>query len=184
MVVVVSSSSPSSSRVFQRSRRCSCLVVCPLQVEDEIQTLSQVLAAKERRLADIKRKLGVTPLNELKQNISRTWQEVTASNAYVPDPRPVTVCMRERDRTQHLLLLQLQTDLGDAVPGRPEGHGCLLQRWLGHHQEVGGRQVSLTEGRRKRGKEDKVSQQPSSLVCSSSPRGFGNVFFFLRAKPG
>lgn len=55
-----------------------------LQVEDEIQTLSQVLAAKERRLADIKKKLGVTPLNELKQNISKTWQEVTASHAYVP----------------------------------------------------------------------------------------------------
>lgn len=55
-----------------------------VQVEDEIQTLSQVLAAKERRLADIKKKLGVTPLNEFKQNISRTWQEVTASNAYVP----------------------------------------------------------------------------------------------------
>lgn len=53
-----------------------------VKVEDEIQTLSQVLAAKEGQLADIKRKLGVTPLNELKQNISRTWQEVTTSNAY------------------------------------------------------------------------------------------------------
>ncbi|XP_077447155.1 tumor protein D52 isoform X1 [Stigmatopora argus] len=52
------------------------------RVEDEIQTLSQVLAAKERQLVDIKRKLGVTPLNELKQNLSKTWQEVTASTAY------------------------------------------------------------------------------------------------------
>ncbi|KAM4725141.1 tumor protein D52 isoform 2-T2 [Anableps anableps] len=52
------------------------------KVEDEIQTLSQVLAAKERQLADIKRKLGITPLNELKQNISKTWQDVTASTAY------------------------------------------------------------------------------------------------------
>ncbi|XP_054618932.1 tumor protein D52 isoform X2 [Dunckerocampus dactyliophorus] len=53
-----------------------------LKVEDEIQTLSQVLAAKERQLADIKRKLGVTPLNELKHNFTKTWQEVTTSSAY------------------------------------------------------------------------------------------------------
>ncbi|XP_022058021.2 tumor protein D52 isoform X2 [Acanthochromis polyacanthus] len=52
------------------------------KVEDEIQTLTQVLAAKEKQLADIKRKLGITPLNELKQNISKTWQEVTTSTAY------------------------------------------------------------------------------------------------------
>uniref|UniRef100_A0A667X4T9 Tumor protein D52 n=1 Tax=Myripristis murdjan TaxID=586833 RepID=A0A667X4T9_9TELE len=52
------------------------------KVEDEIQTLSQVLAAKEKQLADIKRKLGITPLNELKQNITKSWQEVTTSNAY------------------------------------------------------------------------------------------------------
>lgn len=53
-------------------------------MEDEIQTLSQVLAAKEKQLADIKRKLGITPLNELKQNITKTWQEVTTSTASVP----------------------------------------------------------------------------------------------------
>ncbi|XP_054910066.1 tumor protein D52 isoform X1 [Poeciliopsis prolifica] len=52
------------------------------KVEEEIQTLSQVLAAKEKQLADIKRKLGITPLNELKQNITKTWQEVTTSTAY------------------------------------------------------------------------------------------------------
>ncbi|KAL7381952.1 hypothetical protein ABVT39_013981 [Epinephelus coioides] len=53
-----------------------------VKVEDEILTLSQVLAAKEKQLADIKRKLGITPLNELKQNITKTWQDVTTSNAY------------------------------------------------------------------------------------------------------
>lgn len=53
-----------------------------LKVEDEIQTLSQVLVAKEKQVADIKRKLGITPLNELKQNITKTWQEVTTSTAY------------------------------------------------------------------------------------------------------
>ncbi|XP_033492988.2 tumor protein D52 isoform X1 [Epinephelus lanceolatus] len=53
-----------------------------VKVEDEILTLSQVLAAKEKQLADIKRKLGITSLNELKQNITKTWQDVTTSNAY------------------------------------------------------------------------------------------------------
>lgn len=53
-----------------------------VKVEDEIQTLSQVLASKDKQLAEIKRKLGITPLNELKQNITKTWQEVTASTAY------------------------------------------------------------------------------------------------------
>lgn len=59
-----------------------CTFVC-VQVEDEIRTLTQVLAAKEKQLADIKRKLGITPLNELKQNITKTWQEVTTSTAWV-----------------------------------------------------------------------------------------------------
>ncbi|MBN3295358.1 TPD52 protein, partial [Amia calva] len=52
------------------------------KVEDEIQTLSQVLAAKERHVAEMKRKLGITPLNELKQNITKGWQDVTTSTAY------------------------------------------------------------------------------------------------------
>ncbi|ROK35783.1 Tumor protein D52 [Anabarilius grahami] len=54
------------------------------KVEDEIQTLSQVLAAKEKQVAEIKRKLGITPLNEFKQNLTKGWQEVTTSTAYVP----------------------------------------------------------------------------------------------------
>ncbi|KAJ8403009.1 hypothetical protein AAFF_G00359250 [Aldrovandia affinis] len=52
------------------------------KVEDEIQTLSHVLAAKEKHVAEIKRKLGITPLNELKQNITKGWQDVTTSTAY------------------------------------------------------------------------------------------------------
>ncbi|XP_029779155.1 tumor protein D52 [Suricata suricatta] len=51
-------------------------------VEEEIQTLSQVLAAKEKHLAEIKRKLGINSLQELKQNIAKGWQDVTATSAY------------------------------------------------------------------------------------------------------
>ena len=52
-------------------------------MEEEIQTLSQVLAAKEKHLAEIKRKLGISSLQELKQNIAKGWQDVTATSAYV-----------------------------------------------------------------------------------------------------
>uniref|UniRef100_A0A8C6HAX6 Tumor protein D52 n=1 Tax=Mus spicilegus TaxID=10103 RepID=A0A8C6HAX6_MUSSI len=52
------------------------------KVEEEIQTLSQVLAAKEKHLAELKRKLGISSLQELKQNIAKGWQDVTATNAY------------------------------------------------------------------------------------------------------
>lgn len=53
------------------------------KVEEEIQTLRQVLVAKERHAAELKRKLGLSPLNELKQNISKGWQDVQTSTAYL-----------------------------------------------------------------------------------------------------
>ncbi|XP_036844883.1 tpd52 like 2b isoform X12 [Oncorhynchus mykiss] len=53
------------------------------KVEEEINTLRQVLLAKEKHSADLKRKLGLSPLNELKQNLTKGWQDVQTSNAYV-----------------------------------------------------------------------------------------------------
>ncbi|XP_051525526.1 tumor protein D54-like isoform X1 [Myxocyprinus asiaticus] len=53
------------------------------KVEDEIQTLRQVLTAKERHAAELKRRLGISPLSELKQNITKGWHEVQCSNAYL-----------------------------------------------------------------------------------------------------
>ncbi|TWW56165.1 Tumor protein D54 [Takifugu flavidus] len=50
------------------------------KVEEEINTLRQVLSAKERHASELKRKLGLSPLNELKQNLSKGWQEVQTSN--------------------------------------------------------------------------------------------------------
>lgn len=53
------------------------------KVEEEINTLRQVLSAKERHATELKRKLGLSPLTELKQNISKSWQDVQTSNAYL-----------------------------------------------------------------------------------------------------
>ncbi|XP_023248674.1 tumor protein D54 isoform X7 [Seriola lalandi dorsalis] len=52
------------------------------KVEEEINTLRQVLSAKERHATDLKRKLGLSPLNELRQNLTKSWQDVQTSNAY------------------------------------------------------------------------------------------------------
>ncbi|XP_016329431.1 tumor protein D54-like isoform X5 [Sinocyclocheilus anshuiensis] len=53
------------------------------KVEDEIQTLRQVLVAKERHAAELKRRLGISPLSEIKQNFTKGWHEVQCSNAYL-----------------------------------------------------------------------------------------------------
>nr|XP_015212510.1 PREDICTED: tumor protein D52 isoform X3 [Lepisosteus oculatus] len=76
-VSTVSLSAPALTEEEQEELRAELA-----KVEDEIQTLSQVLAAKEKHVAEIKRKLGISPLNELKQNITKGWQDMTASTAY------------------------------------------------------------------------------------------------------
>uniref|UniRef100_A0A2R9A8Q2 TPD52 like 2 n=1 Tax=Pan paniscus TaxID=9597 RepID=A0A2R9A8Q2_PANPA len=52
------------------------------KVEEEIVTLRQVLAAKERHCGELKRRLGLSTLG-LKQNLSRSWHDVQVSSAYV-----------------------------------------------------------------------------------------------------
>ncbi|XP_020842636.1 tumor protein D53 isoform X1 [Phascolarctos cinereus] len=53
-----------------------------VKLEDEITTLRQVLTAKEKHLVEIKQKLGMNLMNELKQNFSKGWHEVQTTTAY------------------------------------------------------------------------------------------------------
>ncbi|XP_044281241.1 tumor protein D53 isoform X3 [Varanus komodoensis] len=53
-----------------------------VKLEDEISTLRQVLAAKEKHLVEIKQKLGVNLMNELKQNFSKSWHDMQTTTAY------------------------------------------------------------------------------------------------------
>ncbi|KAL6458860.1 hypothetical protein MHYP_G00323320 [Metynnis hypsauchen] len=53
------------------------------KVDDEIQTLKQVLTAKERHAGELRRRLGISPLSEIKSNITKGWHEVQSSNAYM-----------------------------------------------------------------------------------------------------
>ncbi|NWX58912.1 TPD53 protein, partial [Promerops cafer] len=52
------------------------------QLEDEISTLRQVLTAKEKHLVEIKQKLGISLMNELKQNFSKSWHDMQTTSAY------------------------------------------------------------------------------------------------------
>uniref|UniRef100_A0A5F8GBN8 TPD52 like 1 n=1 Tax=Monodelphis domestica TaxID=13616 RepID=A0A5F8GBN8_MONDO len=53
-----------------------------VKLEDEISTLPQVLTAKEKHLVEIKQKLGMNLMNEIKQNFSKGWHEMQTTTAY------------------------------------------------------------------------------------------------------
>uniref|UniRef100_A0A3B3DUF7 Tpd52 like 1 n=1 Tax=Oryzias melastigma TaxID=30732 RepID=A0A3B3DUF7_ORYME len=52
------------------------------KLEEEISTLKQVLLSKEKQHAELRQKLGITPLSELKNNFSRGWQDMQSSVAF------------------------------------------------------------------------------------------------------
>lgn len=52
------------------------------KLEEEINTLKQVLSSKEKQHAELKQKLGITPLSEIRNNFSRGWQDMQSSVAY------------------------------------------------------------------------------------------------------
>lgn len=60
---------------------CVCVCLRCVKLEEEISTLRQVLSSKEKQHAELKQKLGVTPLNELRNNFSRGWQDMQTSTA-------------------------------------------------------------------------------------------------------
>ncbi|XP_076734771.1 tumor protein D54 isoform X2 [Maylandia zebra] len=77
------------------------------KTEDEIQALRQVLLAKEQYAADIRRQLGMSPLGNIKQSISKGWQEVQTSAPYLTasatldDISHSSVYVRTRDSLSH-----------------------------------------------------------------------------------
>ncbi|XP_022540635.1 tumor protein D53 isoform X4 [Astyanax mexicanus] len=52
------------------------------KLEEEITTLRQVLSSKEKRHSELKQRLGITPLSELRHNLSRGWNDMQTSTAY------------------------------------------------------------------------------------------------------
>ncbi|XP_064781419.1 tumor protein D53 homolog isoform X2 [Oncorhynchus masou masou] len=52
------------------------------KLEEDISTLRQVLASKEKHHSELKAKLGITPFIEFKQNFNRSWYDMQTSTAY------------------------------------------------------------------------------------------------------
>ncbi|XP_061626153.1 tumor protein D54-like [Phyllopteryx taeniolatus] len=77
------------------------------KMEEEIQTLRQVLLTKEGDAADIRRQLGMGPLSNLKENLSKGWQEVQTSSPYLTasavldDINNSNVCVRTKEGLAH-----------------------------------------------------------------------------------
>uniref|UniRef100_A0A3Q1EHE1 Tpd52 like 2a n=1 Tax=Acanthochromis polyacanthus TaxID=80966 RepID=A0A3Q1EHE1_9TELE len=77
------------------------------KVDDEIHTLRQVLLTKENYAADIRRQLGISPLSNIKQNLSKGWHEVQTSAPYLSasatldDISHSNVYVRTRDSLSH-----------------------------------------------------------------------------------
>ncbi|XP_055022368.1 tpd52 like 2b isoform X2 [Boleophthalmus pectinirostris] len=83
------------------------------KVEDEIITLRQVLAAKERHSTELKRKLGLSPLVELKQNLSKTLQDVQTSNAYKKTQETLSQAGQKTTAALSTMSTAIRKGLGD-----------------------------------------------------------------------
>ncbi|KAM4738185.1 tpd52 like 2b isoform 3-T3 [Anableps anableps] len=83
------------------------------KVEEEINTLRQVLSAKERHASELKRKLGLSPLNELKQNITKSWQDVQTSQAYKKTQETLSEAGQKTTAALNTLGTAISRRLGD-----------------------------------------------------------------------
>ncbi|KAM4571404.1 tpd52 like 2b isoform 6-T6 [Fundulus diaphanus] len=84
-----------------------------IKVEEEINTLRQVLSAKERHASELKRKLGLSPLNELKQNITKSWQDVQTSQAYKKTQETLSEAGQKTSAAFNTLGTAISRRLGD-----------------------------------------------------------------------
>lgn len=66
----------------ERAQRLQFLQEELIKVEEEILTLRQVLGAKVRRAAEIKRQMGITPFQEFKQDLQHGIKSIQDSDAY------------------------------------------------------------------------------------------------------
>ncbi|PAA80824.1 hypothetical protein BOX15_Mlig012148g2 [Macrostomum lignano] len=69
------------------------------KTEEEIQTLRQVLNSKLRRANDLKRRLGVTVLGELRTDFRTSWMQLKESGTY---QRTASAAKGAKDRTSGL----------------------------------------------------------------------------------
>ncbi|CAA92122.2 D52 family tumor protein [Caenorhabditis elegans] len=90
------------------------------KTEEEISTLKQVLSARQKHAAELKRKLGLTPFSELSQDINRSLKTVTDTDAYqktaeVAAATSDTVKEKWNDMRNSSLFKSFESKLGSAL---------------------------------------------------------------------
>ncbi|XP_064196174.1 tumor protein D53 isoform X3 [Anguilla rostrata] len=84
-----------------------------IKLEEEISTLKQVLAVKERRQSELRQKLGISPLNELKLNINKSWTEMQTSTAYKKTSETLTTAGQKTTAAFSTLGTAISRKFGD-----------------------------------------------------------------------
>ncbi|XP_071958932.1 uncharacterized protein [Antedon mediterranea] len=54
-----------------------------IQTEEDIAAMKSTLRSKEAAAKELKRKLGITPMSEVKKDVAQGWKNLQQSNAYV-----------------------------------------------------------------------------------------------------
>ncbi|XP_070237486.1 tumor protein D54 isoform X3 [Bos mutus] len=101
------------------------------KVEEEIVTLRQVLAAKERHCGELKRKLGLSTLEGLKQNLSRSWHDMQVSNAYKKTQETLSQAGQKTSAALSTMGSAISRKLGD-MRARPFSHSFSSSHSIRH----------------------------------------------------
>ncbi|XP_055289195.1 tumor protein D54 isoform X3 [Moschus berezovskii] len=101
------------------------------KVEEEIVTLRQVLAAKERHCGELKRKLGLSALEGLKQNLSRSWHDMQVSNAYKKTQETLSQAGQKTSAALSTVGSAISRKLGD-MRARPFSHSFSSSHSIRH----------------------------------------------------
>lgn len=106
------------------------------KLEGEIITLHHALAAKERRCIELKKKLGLIALQELRQNLSKSWHYVQISDVYMKQNTSVAlstigsaICRKLGDMKKSATFRSFEGLMGTiksrVAGGRQLGSDCL-----------------------------------------------------------
>ncbi|XP_058989939.1 tumor protein D54 isoform X6 [Mustela lutreola] len=141
------------------------------KVEEEIVTLRQVLAAKERHCAELKRKLGLSALEGLKQNLSRSWHDVQVSNAYKKTQETLSQAGQKTSAALSTVGSAISRKLGD-MRVRPFSHSFRNSATFKSFEDRVGNIKSKVVGGRANGTENRPSPTGSGSKPLPDPTPF------------
>ncbi|XP_029487129.1 tumor protein D53 homolog isoform X2 [Oncorhynchus nerka] len=94
------------------------------KLEEDISTLRQVLASKEKHHSELKAKLGITPLIEFKQNFNRSWYDMQTSTAYKKTSETLSTAGQKTSAAFTTLGTAISRKFGDM---RSNSLGCSIR---------------------------------------------------------